>query len=112
MTKYNVNAKPFVPSDTHLETIRRENELFDALEKQFVESNKWLFEDDKKWMEFEYNSEKKFNEETLRAPPPTPRSCTPKKRKLDDVYEQPEDNRKETKEDNARPSYADIVKNK
>jgi len=90
----NVKAAPFVP-----EAQRLEDAMYDALEQQFVKSNKWLFDD---WIEFEYTLEKKFNQEVT-PPPPTPVSASsPRKRKFDQI-----DNRKA-----AKPSYADIVKSK
>ena len=38
MTELSASAKEYIP-----EYIKRENDLFDKLEKDFVERNKWLF---------------------------------------------------------------------
>lgn len=34
----NTNANPFIP-----EYIKKENEMFDQLEKEFVKNNSWIF---------------------------------------------------------------------
>lgn len=51
MTELNAKAKEFYP-----EWAKKEEDLFDELEKRFVERNAWLFES------HEYESESRFNE--------------------------------------------------
>jgi hypothetical protein len=57
---FNPNAKPFYP-----EAVIRENQMFDALEADFIKRNPWIFQErDSKtsFIDLEVLLEKKFNE--------------------------------------------------
>jgi hypothetical protein len=38
---FNTNAEPFIP-----ESLKKENEIFDKLEQDFVKNNAWIFDFD------------------------------------------------------------------
>lgn len=95
--KMNVKAEQFVPESQKLE-----DALFDALEKQFVKNNPWLFE-------FEYGVEKRFNQ-GVSAPPPTPVFASPRKRKFEQISYSQEPAEKVVEKEKQKPSYAAVVK--